>query len=79
MEYMLTLSLTLTDYEQVVIFAFLFVWDEGTGVVSEDEMLHCYVKNSTLLSFSDAVNIGMQHPPNLSSILGIIMQTMATF
>ncbi|KAF4076923.1 hypothetical protein AMELA_G00202250 [Ameiurus melas] len=43
--------------------------DEGTGLVSEDEMLHCYIKNSTLLSFSDAVNIGMQHPPNLSSIL----------
>ncbi|XP_034167312.1 uncharacterized protein LOC113535751 isoform X1 [Pangasianodon hypophthalmus] len=44
-------------------------YDEGTGLISEDEMLHCYIKNSTLLSFSDAVNIGMQHPPNLSSIL----------
>ncbi|KAK2827462.1 hypothetical protein Q7C36_018388 [Tachysurus vachellii] len=44
-------------------------YDEGTGLFSEDEMLHCYIKNSTLLSFSDAVNIGMQHPPNLSSIL----------
>ncbi|XP_046723355.1 uncharacterized protein LOC124397714 isoform X2 [Silurus meridionalis] len=44
-------------------------YDEGTGLVSEEEMLHCYNKNSTLLSFSDAVNIGMQHPPNLSSIL----------
>ncbi|XP_053504667.1 uncharacterized protein LOC128622301 [Ictalurus furcatus] len=43
--------------------------DEGTGLVSEDEMLHCCIRNSTLLSFSDAVNIGMQHPPNLSSIL----------
>ncbi|KAM9451007.1 uncharacterized protein Hap1MRO34_021409 [Clarias gariepinus] len=40
--------------------------DEGTGFVSEDEMVYCYIKNSTLLSFSDAVNIGMQHPPNLS-------------
>ncbi|TTE96764.1 DENN domain-containing protein 1A [Bagarius yarrelli] len=45
-------------------------FDETTGLVSEEEKLHCFIRNSTLLSFSDAVNIGMQHPPNLSSILG---------
>ncbi|KAG9266205.1 hypothetical protein AMEX_G20726 [Astyanax mexicanus] len=42
-------------------------YDEGTGLVSEDEILH--VKNSTLLDLSHAVDIAMQQPPNLSSIL----------
>ncbi|XP_072517797.1 uncharacterized protein [Salminus brasiliensis] len=44
-------------------------YDEGTGLVSEDEMLHRHVKNSTLLDLSHAEDIAMQQPPNLSSIL----------
>ncbi|XP_036443865.1 uncharacterized protein LOC118819948 isoform X2 [Colossoma macropomum] len=44
-------------------------YDEGTGLVSEDEVLHRHVKNSTLLDLSHAMDIAMQQPPNLSSIL----------
>ncbi|KAI4904719.1 hypothetical protein NFI96_023995 [Prochilodus magdalenae] len=44
-------------------------YDEGTGLVSEDEILHGLVKNSTLLDLSQAMDISMQQPPNLSSIL----------
>ncbi|XP_062867874.1 uncharacterized protein LOC134330606 isoform X2 [Trichomycterus rosablanca] len=42
---------------------------EATGLVTEDEMLHHLVKNSTLLDLSHAANLTMQQPPNLSSIL----------
>ncbi|XP_017560765.1 uncharacterized protein LOC108431854 isoform X1 [Pygocentrus nattereri] len=44
-------------------------YDEGTALVSEDEILHRHIKNSTLLDLSHAVDIAMQQPPNLSSIL----------
>ncbi|KAL6470489.1 hypothetical protein MHYP_G00216080 [Metynnis hypsauchen] len=44
-------------------------YDEGTALVSEDEILHRHVKNSTLLDLSHAMDIAMQQSPNLSSIL----------
>ncbi|XP_066501261.1 uncharacterized protein [Hoplias malabaricus] len=42
---------------------------EVTGLVTEDEIVHTHVKNSTLLDLSHALDISMQQPPNLSSIL----------
>lgn len=39
-------------------------------------MLHHLIKNSTLLDLSHAVNAIMQQPPNLSSILGIIVYSL---
>ncbi|KAL7853417.1 hypothetical protein AOLI_G00202610 [Acnodon oligacanthus] len=44
-------------------------YDEGTALVSEDQIQHHHIKNSTLLDLSHAMDITMQQPPNLSSIL----------